>query len=127
MVWGNKTDHANFAWKDQPHIIAASAKVTAVEEDAVNLAVSFAGPAVQGRVSVYRGHLLIWKDVAKLPEAVAAPPEGMKYLYEYINSKHLRHMRWYVPGGSYDEIRSFWRPPMDKAIAGDITAAKSIE
>ncbi len=127
MPWGENTDHANFEWNDQPHIVAGTATVTGVEEQAVDWVYFLAGPEVQGRVSIDRGHLPTWKDVANLPEALAGPPEGMHYLYEYIANPNLRAMQWYVPGGFYSEIRSLWRPVMDGALVGEISAQESTD
>ena len=127
MPWGENTDHANFEWNDQPHIVAGTATVTGVEEQAVDWIYFLSGPEVQGRVSIDRGHLPTWKDVANFPEAVAAPPEGMHYLYEYIANPNLRAMQWYVPGGFYSEIRSLWRPVLDGALVGEISAQESTD
>ena len=127
MPWGENTDHANFEWNDQPHIVASTATVTGVEEQVVDWVYFLAGPDVQGRVSIDRGHLPLWKEVADLTEANAAPPEGMKHLYEYIASPNLRAMQWYVPGGFYSEIRSLWRPVMDAALVGEMSAQEALE
>ena len=127
MPWGENTDHGNFEWNDQPHIVAATATVTGVEEQVVDWVYFLAGPDVQGRVSIDRGHLPLWKEVADLTEANAAPPEGMSNLYDYIASPNLRAMQWYVPGGFYNEPRSLWRPIMDAALVGDMSAQESME
>ena len=127
MPWGENTNHANFEWNDQPHIVAGTATVTGVEEQAVDWVYFLAGPDVQGRVSIDRGHLPLWKEVADLPVANAAPPEGMHHLYEYIANPNLRAMQWYVPGGFYSEIRALWRPQMDRALVGEASAQESLE
>ena len=119
MPWGENTDHANFEWNDQPHIVAATATVTGVEEQVVDWVYFLAGPDVQGRVSIDRGHVPLWKGVKDLPEAKAAPPEGMHHLYEYIASPNLRAMQWYVPGGFYGEVRALRIPFMDASLLGE--------
>ena len=127
MVWGENTDHANFEWNDQPHIVASTATVTGVEEQTVDWVYFLSGPDVQGRVSIDRGHVPLWKTVKDLPEASAGPPEGMRYLYDYIASPHLRAMQWYVPGGFYGEVRALRIPFMDASLVGDMPAQEALE
>ena len=127
MPWGDVTDHANFEWNDQPHIVASTAAVTGVEEQAVDWVSFLAGPEVQNRVGIDRGHLPVWKDTANEAASTAAPPEGQKYLYSYINNDYVRAMQWYVPGGFMSEVRAWWRPPLDGALVGDTTADEAME
>ena len=127
MPWGENTDHANFEWNDQPHIVAATATVTGVEEQVVDWVYFLSGPEVQGRVSIDRGHVPLWKSVKDLPEANAAPPEGMHHLYEYIASPNLRAMQWYVPGGFYGEVRALRIPFMDASLLGEMPVPQALE
>ena len=128
LVWGNVTDHPNVEYGDQPNIFAASAAVTGVEVQTVDFGVYLAGPEVQGRVGIDRGHQPVHHDVKNQPEAVAPPPEGMHYLYAGYDSPYLRHSQWYVPGGpTMLELLQVEGPLLGKALTGEATATEAIE
>ena len=126
MVWGNVTDHANFVLNDQAHLVARSATTTGVEEQAVAWAHFLAGPEVQGRVGIDRGHMPCFKAVADDAAATAPPPEGMHHLFTYPESPYVRHDQWYVPGGNFLELRAEWRPVLDKALVGEADPVQSM-
>ncbi len=126
MVWGNVTDHANFVLNDQAHLVAQSATTTGVEEQAVAWAHFLAGPQVQGRVGIDRGHMPCFKAVADDAAATAPPPEGMHHLFTYPESPYVRHDQWYVPGGNFLELRAEWRPVLDKALVGEADPVQSM-
>ena len=125
--WGENTDHSNAEWNDQPHIVAKTATVTGVEEQTVDWVYFLAGPEVQGRVAIDRGHVPLWKDTKNDKAATAGPPEGMHHLYEYIATPYLRSMQWYVPGGFLAEYRNVIRPFLDKSLVGEQGAQQALE
>ena len=128
LVWGNVTDHPNPEYGNQPNIFAASAAVTGVEEQTVDFGVYLAGPEVQGRVGIDRGHQPVHHDVKNQPDAVAPPPEGLHHLYAAYDSPYLRHSQWYVPGGpTMLELLQVEGPLLGKALVGEATATEAIE
>jgi ABC-type glycerol-3-phosphate transport system substrate-binding protein len=128
MVWGNVTDHGNTAFGMQPHIFGASAAETGVEQQTVDFGVFLAGPEVQGRVAIDRGHMPVHRDVPNQPAASAPPPEGMQNLYDMWTSPYMRHSQWYAPGGpSALEIFETEFPSINKAFIGEATPMEAIE
>ena len=128
QVWGNVTDHPNVEYGNQPNIFAASSAVTGVEEQTVDFGVYLAGPEVQGRVGIDRGHQPVHHDVKNQPDAVAPPPEGMHHLYATYDSPYLRHPQWYVPGGptALELIQLEWAQ-LSRALTGEVSATQAIE
>ena len=111
-------------FEDQPNLITNGSARKGTVEEATDFMVFMSGPMYQTRVTIDRGHLSPYKAVLETADALAAPPEGMKWLKVYADRPDKVHRMMMIP--STDEFYKF-RSDIDKAYTGDSTPAEAIE
>ncbi|MBM4436453.1 MAG: hypothetical protein FJ029_04285 [Actinobacteria bacterium] len=112
-------------WNDQPNLITNAAQRLGTVEQAVDLVVFLGGPVYQGRVSIDRGHLPMFKAALDSPEAKTPPPEGMQWLKTYADTPNARHLEMALPNWwGMNEWRNTY---ISRAYTGDSTVEKAVE
>ena len=110
---------------DQSHYVTSSAVRKGTLEVATDFIVFLAGPVVQGRVAVDRGNLPARWDVFDAPEALAGPPEDMRWWKWFAQSTDWRTWQGYHP--SHKEWVSAYKAATARAFTGDVPADAAIQ
>ena len=117
MYAAPSTGEVRHGWNDQPHIVTIAAERLGNLEQTVQLVTYLAGPEYQARVGIDRGHFPVYKDVADLPESLAAPPEGMEWLKTYATTPQPR-TPGYFP--YWDEFIGAYRTEASKLWVNEV-------
>ena len=117
MYAAPSTGEVRHGWNDQPHIVTIAAERLGNLEQTVQLVTYLAGPEYQARVGIDRGHFPVYKDVADLPESLAAPPEGMEWLKTYATTPEPR-TPGYFP--YWDEFIGAYRTEASKLWVNEV-------
>ena len=113
-------------FSDQPHLVTDTAVTRGTLEGAVEWVSFLSGPAVQERIAIDRGSVVVRKDAAASDAMAAGPPENHQQFREYLNVASGNNPQFMFPSYIEWHVNSHSGADASRIFLGEISVDEGI-